>query len=284
MQRPLAPRTLPGAVLAAAALACALGVAAELGPAPPAPAAPRARPPARREDRIELAGSGSNVPLTRALAARWPSPRRAVVHESIGSTGALRALRDGAIDVGLVSRPLSPGDLRGGLRATPYARTEVILVAHPSVTARALSPDALRDILRGARTRWDDGAPLTFVLRERGDSSHRALAAAIPGFAEAEADAQRARRFRVMYRDDDLRAAVAETPGALGVADRGGTRLGGEPVVSLAIEGAPPPIKDLSLVLRDDASPAARDFVAFATSPAARALIADAGYLLPEPP
>lgn len=281
MEHTLGPRTLPAAVLAAALVACALGVAAELGPSPPPPLqAPRTAPRVRT-GAVEVAGSGSNVPLTRALAAQW-SAGRVVVHESVGSTGALRALRDGVIDVGLISRALTAEDLRGGLRATPYARTPVVLAAHPSVTARTISRAALLDVLSGARTRWDDGAPLLFVMRERGDSSHRALAAALPGFARAEEDAQRARRFRVMYSDDELRDAVAETPGALGVTDVGGARLGGQRVVPIAIDGvASHAVKELTFVTRADAPEAARAFVAFASSPQGRALIVASGYVLP---
>ena len=59
----------------------------------------RARAPAlppTRPDTLHLAGSGTNLPLTRRLAAafraRHPG-QRVVVHESIGSGGGVRAVK-----------------------------------------------------------------------------------------------------------------------------------------------------------------------------------------------
>jgi phosphate transport system substrate-binding protein len=286
----------PAAVLVAALAALALGVAAESGPAPPtSPRAVSGGAPRARGAALDVAGSGSNVPLTRALAAAWCAGRagcRVVVHESIGSTGAVRALRDDAIDIGLISRPLTERELRGvALRVTPYARTPVVLAAHPGTSQRSLRRADLVALVRGARTTWDDGTPAVFLLRERGDSSQLALAQAVPGLAAAEEDAQRARRFRVLFSDADLRYAVAGTQGALGVSDLGGLALDGPSLVPIALDGVAPTdenvalgrytiTKDLSFVTRPDVRPDARAFVAFATSPGGAAVIR-ASHCLP---
>ena len=285
----------PGAVLLAAALACALGVAAEHGPTPPPPRAAPPTSPGPRRGALELAGSGSNVPLTRALARAFCAGNggcEVVVHESVGTGGGLRALRDGVVDLAMTSRPLGPRDLRGGLRAVPYARTAVVLAANPSVTDRSLRAEDHCAALRGARGRWSDGSPLVFVSRERGDSSHRALADALPCFAAAEDDAQRARRFRVAYSDEDLRDALAETRGAVGVTDLGGLRLDGRPLAPLALDGVTASAesvargvyrvtKDLCLVLAPDARPEARAFAEFVRGAQGRAVVLGAGYGAP---
>ena len=67
---------------------------------------------------LHLAGSGSNLVLTRALAAAFrvhQADARLVVHDSIGSTGAVRAVSDGAISIGLIARPLREEERALGL-------------------------------------------------------------------------------------------------------------------------------------------------------------------------
>lgn len=268
-------------MLLAALFTTALGAVAEVGPTPPSPrASATTRDP---REAIELAGSGSNVPLTRALARAWASRapgRPVVVHESVGSAGGIRALLDGAVDVAMISRPLRDGEAQG-YRVARYATTEVVLAAHVAVTQREITPRELIEVLRGARTRWRDGTPLRFVGREAGDSSHRALALALPGFAEAEHEALRRRRFRVTFSDDDLRDALVETPGALGVTDRGGARMHGRPLSIITLSRAPsaPAItKDLAFVYRPGARPEVDALLDFARSPEGVAIARAAGY------
>src|SRR5687768_2980829 len=131
-----------GLLLAAGtATAGALVRDAVAGAVPPAvPSSPQRA--ADRAGPIALAGSGGNLPLTRALAeafeARTPGARL-VVQESIGSTGGVRAVAEGAIDVGLVSRSLRAAERGLGLETIPYARVAVVLATHPGVSDHGLT-------------------------------------------------------------------------------------------------------------------------------------------------
>src|ERR1700704_6586574 len=56
-----------------------------------------------------FAGSGTNLPITRLLveAFRQHHPENSIeVPASLGSTGGIRAVADGVIALGLISRPL----------------------------------------------------------------------------------------------------------------------------------------------------------------------------------
>lgn len=210
------------------------------------------------------------------------------MHSSVGSGGGLRALRDGAVDLAMVSRPLRASELRG-VRAVRYAITEVILAANPGVSPQSISPRELVEVLRGERLRWSDGAPLRFIAREAGDSSHLALAAAVQGFAAAEDTALRGRRFMMVTSDDALRDALVETPGALGVTDLGGAQMHRRPLLRVPLagpDGAPSPAitKDLTLVFALAPRPEVADFVAFVRSSEGREVVRASGYLAPEGP
>ena len=265
------------------------------GPIPPFLGGPRPEPPAPAEapvaDLLDVAGSGSNLPITRALAGAYPASLldRPVIHDSIGSGGGVRALLDGAVELAIVSRGLGPTERELGLVETPYARVPVVLAVNASVTEVGLEPEEIVAIFSGERTTWSDGSPIVVLMRERGDSSHRAVAAELPGFAEASERAWDSGRFRVLYHDDDMREAIAATPGAIGLYGQGaipdGTPIrgllvsGAKPTVEAMVAGAYPFAKDLSFVSRGPPSGVAQRFVAFSHTPEGREVVRAMGGL-----
>ncbi len=213
-------------------------------PPPPAPpSAPSKRGPLR------LAGSGSNIPLTRLLVQAYGAAggdADVVVHRSIGSTGGIRALRDGAVDVALVSRPLESTELGHELLVAPYARVAVVVAAHPSVVDGGLSAAELLAIFRGERTTWSDDRPLVLLLREEGDSSHLALARALPGFARASRQAYEKGLGRVVYSDMDMQSSLMEIEGAVGLFDLGAITAQKLPLKALSLGGVAPSAQSLA--------------------------------------
>jgi phosphate transport system substrate-binding protein len=269
------------------------------GPRPPfldlpkgaATSAP-ARPP-RATDALVLAGSGSNLPLTRVLAEafRQRTPgARIVVQESIGSTGGIQAVKDGAIDVGLVSRPITDDEARLGLVVTPYARVPVVVAANPTVPDRCTSAGDLVAMYAGAFPRWSDGSRVVVLQRERGDSSFRAVSRLVPGLSAQNDAAYRENRWRVLYDDRAMQEALMSTEGAVGIFDLGAIEVQRLPIKVLCIDGAVPStagaaagsypyFKDLSFVTAGAPSGAAAELLAFVLSPAGRKLVASAGYV-----
>jgi len=239
----------------------------EAGPRPP-DVEPSARVGAARDPRV-LAGSGSNTLLTERLVDAFLASGGApiaVEPDSIGSGGGLRALRDGVIDGALVSRPLSTNETEG-VRAIPYARTDVVLA-----TNARFVPDDRAAILALFSGR---GSSLTPLLRELGDSGVESVRAVWPELADAHEDAVRTQRFEVLYTDDAMARALADVDDAIGLTDRGQLRLRRSPARALDVVVAP---KVLTLVVRDDRLD---DFVRFLASDAARAVVVDGGYEVP---
>lgn len=252
-----------------------------------------ARPVAVDDGSTHLAGSGSNLPLTRALvqAHHLAHPEDPlVVHQSIGSTGGIRAASDGAVHLGLISRPLTAEERRLGLTVIPYARVAVVVAAHKSVPQRGLSRAALLAIYDGRQTRWDDGSRVTVLQRERGDSSHRAVERILPRFAPINEQAYREGRWRVIYHDHEMQEALLSTPGAVGLFDLGAVVSQDLPLKILELEGTSPtktnvttgryPLrKDLAFVFRRaPRGPAAR-LLDFVFSAEGQALIRAKGYI-----
>ncbi len=244
-------------------------------------------------DELALAGSGSNLPLTRLLLDSFSAGHpefKAVLHESIGSSGGIRAARDGAISLGLISRPLKGEERDWGLVVVPYARVAVVLAAHHGVPARVVNGAELLDLYRGRWPRWSDGQRVTVLQREPGDSSHAAVESVLHGFREVNVEAYRASRWRVLFSDQTMLRALQDTSGAVGLTDTGlialempGLKIlpleGMTPSHSGLADGSYPYAKNLALVAPRHASPAAASFLEFVRSAEGRRIIAGAGYL-----
>lgn len=214
-----------------------------------------------------MAGSGSNLALARAVGESFG----AVVPPSIGTSGAVAALLDGAIDVGLASRPLRPDETALGIRQIPWATCPFGPITHGSSAdwARQLmAPADLVDRLTG-RT------PGVVFLREPGDSGQALLRGWSADVAAALDEALQVRRWPVLTTDQEMAAAVASTPDALGFLDSSSL------TPDLVLLPGSPLRKELSLLLSAAPSPRAEQFVRHAVSSAGLVVLEAAGCLPP---
>ncbi|MCA9634735.1 MAG: substrate-binding domain-containing protein [Myxococcales bacterium] len=242
---------------------------------------------------LRLAGSGSNLPLTRELAeafVRRNPTQRVIVFESVGSTGGVRAVSDGVVDLGLISRPLRPKEEALGLVVIPYARVAVAAVTNLDVVDEGLSQRELVEVYAGERRRWSNGALITVLQRERGDSSHFAFDRVLPDFAAANDAAYREGRWRVLYHDRAMHEALVSTPGAIGLLDVGATQTQALALRALSIDGVAPTeenmrsgrypfVKDLAFVSVEQPRGLAAELIEFVRSADGQALIRQSGYI-----
>jgi len=247
---------------------------------------------ARRPGEIRVAGSGTNLaPATHiaALYERAHSGTKIVVAQSIGTGGAIRALGDRAIEVGLASRSLTDEERSVGLSAHPFARVALAPAVHQRVGREAIGIAELASLYRGDTETWSDGTAVVPILRQPGDSTTRAIEASSPELGAAMLVARKSGRALTRFTDQEVRDTLLRVPGAIGFLDAGTIALEELPLMPLALDGVRPTAESvdsgryplvltLSLLTRDDASPAVRALVAFATSPEIAAALAPAGY------
>lgn len=239
-----------------------------------------------------MAGSGANLELIRPIAERFTRELGIPVDvpPSIGTSGAVRAVRDGVVDVGLNSRPLRPAEREIGLVETPLVRVPVAVVAHRRVPTEGIEPEVLCAVVRGEDRRWEDGRPIVVLLREPGDSSNEVFSARLPCFAAALERAYAERRWRICFTDQEMELALIQTPGAIGLLDVGSLALGparhdARPLRlgNLAVSRDPteyPFTKDLGFVTYGPPQGDAARFIRFARSAAVRDLLDVGGYAL----
>lgn len=248
-------------------------------------------------DPLILAGSGAMVPLFSRLAQRFGTlggPRVIVIPDSLGSGGGVRAAWDGAIDVAMMARPLTPAEAGLGLLRVAVARDIVLLAAHPEFPRDGFSAAELPALFvagQGVRTDNDNDV-VTPLLRDRAESANAALDLVVPGLETAREQAYASRRLRVLYSDQAMAAALLTMPGRFGVFSKTFLSVQRLPLKTLQIDGVVPSsenvlaqkykaVRDVELVFRQDRATRTAAFVAFLRSDEARSLLLAMGCLLP---
>jgi phosphate transport system substrate-binding protein len=241
-----------------------------------------------------FAGSGSNLAITQLLAEAYQRTHPEIsieVPKSIGSAAAIRAAAEGAISVGLISRPMKEDEKKSGLTVLPYARTVLVIGVRPTVPDDNITFDDLVNIYRGVKTRWSDGHDIIVLTRQLGDSFIEVLEREIPRFREAFAESQRAKRWITMHTDQEMNQTLAKTPYAIGFSSLGAMaaeRLaikplqlnGVAPSDDNALSGRYPLILPVAFVFREDTlPPTAKGFVDFVLSAEGREMLRANGYL-----
>lgn len=248
---------------------------------------------------LRMAGSGAVGPLARALCAAFEGHQlntahlRPLVEDSIGSGGGVRAVADGAVDLGLLSRPLTESEQRLGLLLFPAGTDAVVLAANQDLPLGEVQGPLLRELLSGARRALDSGAPVTALLRDPSESANLALDAAVPGMTQARAQGY-AQGLRVLYRDEAMVAALFGARSGLGLTSLALLHEARVPLKVLRFEGREPSVDAIALgrwpllrqlwfAARPDRSERVRPWLAFAATAEGRALIEAARYLPPPP-
>jgi phosphate transport system substrate-binding protein len=272
-------------------LLAALLSACEADPPPPAPLAPP--PEAGEPGIVRLLGTGAMTALASLLAAEWSREHpelKIVVEPSVGSGGGVRAAADGAVELGMISRPLSASEQALGLDVVPIARDAVVIAAHPGIGIDGLSIAELEALYAGRSEMFGDGTRAVVLLRDAQESANLALERWLPAIEVSRKQAYKSRRLRVLYHDDAMGSALASTPGAIGVFSLGAAQslelrlrvlsIGGvRPSVESMADGSWQATRDLAFVVRPDRAQRARPFVEFARSAEAHTIMRASGYL-----
>ena len=241
-----------------------------------------------------FAGSGSNLPAIRVLAKEFEKQNPGVridVPASIGSSSGIRAAADGAIAIGLVSRPLKESEKGLGLEAVTYARTPLIIGVHPGVAEENISYAEIIDIYRGKKSRWQNGSDIIVLTREPGDSTIEMMSRVAPGFREVYEESQKAKRWTTLLKDLEMNQTLAKTPDAIGFSDLGALTVERHRIKPLRVNGVAPALKNLEngsytlmkplmfVFHKEKLPPAAAKFIAFVRSKEGARILRENGYL-----
>lgn len=250
-------------------------------------------PAALAQSVLRINGTGSGTGGMRLLAEAYMqahTAQRVVVAPAIGSTGGIRALLDGKLDIALSNRePNEAERAKAALMSIEYARTPFVVAVHRNVAITALTGAQLTALFEPGAT-YPSGQRARPVLRSSDTTDTRLLQSMAPGLVAA-IDAAAARR-GMLEAATDTEAAdmVQQTAGAFASSTLALIATERRPLVALAIDGREPTVDNLALgrypyhkrlfaITHKNPAEGVAAFLAFARSPAAQALLRANGHL-----
>lgn len=239
---------------------------------------------------VRVGGVGSLTPLMRLLIADYvrnnPAVEVQLIHPPVGSSGGMRALAAGKLDVALLGREAKPEEKGVG---QTWLKTPLLL-ATSGGKARRLSRNDLADIFSGKRTTWDDGKPIRLVLRGQHESETTMLRKLSPAVDTAVTAAIARNAGPIAENDLEAMQMISSIAGSLGSTTLGLMLTESRAIDILAIDGIRPDSKKLEnqdypwyrdyyLFLNDQPSATVRSFVSYLNSPAALSIARKYAYL-----
>jgi len=230
--------------------------------------------------RLHLAGSSSMQVLLEQLSDAYTARYNWVTIDidPRGSQLGLEALREGTVDMALISRELGPAEDRG-LVGTVIAFDAIAIVANDQNPVGELTVEQLRGIFSGRILTWSEvggeESDIQVVSRENGSGTRASFEQLVMGQEEVTTMAV------VVPSDDAVGRFVREDPSSIGYASAAGLPLGTkalsiggvDPSLQAEAEGDYPLIRPFVLVTREDGDDAVRSFLDFVLGPAGQAIV-----------
>lgn len=198
---------------------------------------------------IRIAGTGAGVAILKILGARYEQLHpgaKVTVFPSLGSTGGIRAVADGRIEIACASRGLSTEEAGLGLAQWTLAQTPFVLAVKRSRQETSLTPAQAAAIYSGGQGTWSNGEPIRVVLRPRSDTAHAQLAAFGPEMEAALARAHAVPGAIVATTDQDCADQLEKSPGALGTLSLGQVLAERRDLKPLGLAGVLPSLETLA--------------------------------------
>ncbi len=229
------------------------------------------------KDVVRINGSGAPLEIIKPLAEAYGKNNRSVTFEiekPLGSSGAIKALLAGVIDIAIVSRPLKPEEIEQGGKLKAYGITPLAIVTGENVSVKNISTSELENIYSGKTAKWPDGEIIRIILRPDADVDTKILKGLSPGMADAVTLAQHRRGVMVAVTDPESNDAVSKTIGSIGAAGLCGILTGKSRLNVITLNGVKPTpenlknktypfAKDVSFVTTDRINDAAAKFLEF---------------------
>jgi len=245
---------------------------------------------------ITVGGTGAALGPMRALAAQFaklPPGHSVVVGPDLGSSGGLKALAAGAIDMAVIARPLTPQESAQGLVAVEYGKNPFVIATSMKGAGTFRTFNELADIYAGRRTTWEGGEPVRLVLRHRTDTDTALLESFSPELKLAMHVALARPGMIVASTAQEAAEKIEKTPGAIGASslalirtEKRQVRLlpinGVAPSARAVADGSYPFFKVMYLARKGAGTPAVALFFDFVASPRGRQILSDAGHSVAE--
>jgi phosphate transport system substrate-binding protein len=243
---------------------------------------------------LTIGGTGADLGTMKLIGKAFErkySGAKISVLASLGSSGGIRAVLAGKIDLAISSRLVKDKEQAKGANGIPYSRTPLVIATSARNPTTGLSSTELIAIYAGERLKWADGALVRLVLRPKSDSDIKILRSGITGLSAAIDSAYDRPGIPVGYTDQDsanlIQAAewgVGTVPLSVILGENRSIKPmilnGVSPTPETIADGRYPLFKTLYLVVGGNPSALARRFIAFIRSSDGLKILTRTGHLV----
>ncbi len=201
-------------------------------------------PEASRAKDLRIGGNGTGTTVLRRLLEDWDWPGVRFA-PNLGSSGGLKAMEAGAIDLAVSARRLKDDEIARGLIERELFRSPSAPAVHAGVQLRDVTVDQLAGFYAGDPAFWPDGLPVRLVLRPDRAAETQSLRALGPRMSAAVAKAKSRPGFFVATNANDALSAIERIPGSLGITSLAMNLAEQRNIHLLSLEGVPPTLEAL---------------------------------------
>ena len=239
---------------------------------------------------IRISGTGGAMATMRILgeAFRKNNPGiRVELISGMGSSGGIKAVLAGRLEIGLSGRTLNDEERDQGAVETRYAKTPFVFAVNRTLKITGMTLDGVAGIYAGKRD-WEGGKRIRLVLRSPEDSDVPVLKRMSPAMSAAVDIAVRRKGMIIATTDNDAADIIESVPGAIGgttlslvLSEKRALRVlalnGVVPSVQTMADRSYPYSKTFFMVTKKNPSAAVRRFIDFVRSPAGSAILSKYG-------
>jgi phosphate transport system substrate-binding protein len=241
---------------------------------------------------FKIGGTGAGLAIIRQLAIAYEKTHgdtSITVLSSLGSSGGIKAVAAGVVQLAVSSRELKAAEQKQGLVAMEFARTPFVFAVSTNNPVENITLQELVDIYSGKTAHWPDGTKIRIVLRPLSDADSKMVKSMSPAMAQAKQQAENRRGMLFAVTDQDTEDNLERIPGALGATSLGQMLAEQRRLKALALDGVRPSPQNLAngsyryakvlfLVTSPKTPSAAQRFAEFVHSKTGREILVRTGY------
>lgn len=245
------------------------------------------------ENTINISGTGGAIAVIKDLADafRKKNPQVDIVFITppLGSKGGIRAVMDGALDIGLSNRDLLDDENNKDVMAIEYAKSPLAFVVRTDNPLHDISIKMVEDIYAGRLVNWPDGSSIRLVVRPATDMHNAKLKELSPEMKKAVENVLSRKGLPMAATDDENADLLEKLQGSFGaaayaqvIAEKRNLKVlslnGVKPAPETIANGTYPLINRCYLVIKTKPLPGVKQFADFVLSREGQSILERLGH------
>jgi phosphate transport system substrate-binding protein len=198
-------------------------------------------PTAAPQTTLTISGSGTTTDILRGVQSAFEADVPAYTLDILpgtGTGGGVQGLVESLLDVAAMARPPKEEEAAQGVEYVEFGLSGVAVYTHMDVDVTNLTTEQALALLLGEVTNWSEvggpDMPIVLYVRDEGDSTTKAIREQIVG------DTPFPETATVLTSQSDMQAAVAGTPGGMGMGSWPAAFASEAKVRPIALDGIAP--------------------------------------------